>query len=97
MPRRAASRPIPQQVVEHAFLLLALLGLRRRGLALALGGLRAVLARQHGRRQLQRGRESMYTATVADKALFIGGVVGCNSCPIGNVGLIVDIYDASAG
>jgi hypothetical protein len=46
--------------------------------------------------QLQKGRETMTTATVADKALFIGGILGCNSCPIGNVGLIVDIYDASA-
>jgi hypothetical protein len=47
--------------------------------------------------QLQKGRETIHTTTVAEKALFIGGFLGCNSCSVGGVGLIVDIYDASAG
>jgi hypothetical protein len=46
--------------------------------------------------QLHRGRESAQPLVVNDTVLFVGGVLGCSGCMVGELGVIVDIYNAGA-
>jgi hypothetical protein len=50
-----------------------------------------------GTGQLAKARETPEVAVVGKYVVFVGGVLGCTSCPISTLASDVDVYDSSAG